>query len=363
MSRKKMLFWYEARTMKWFLLAGCLCALGMTAWLQIKIGASLYTDTYESFDAVCDAFYYQTGFQDQLLEILMYGNIASVFAFAFMAAIQFSDYHNRKTREFITSLPFNNRERFCMKAGMGYGVITVSCLILSVGVLLLRSRYIGMFLKQRVETKEFMLYYANEAVQNTILSLLYFWLTLLALYSVFMAVQFCFGHGVAAALTGIGAVLAPMELWWVIIRQSHVWGRAPSDLLDEIADAVRKFDETGRQIFYAFFGSGTGEIYNASDGIYTYDNMIVYEQRNVLLVVMAVIFVGCTLLAWWLGTHQDLARRGALIPYRWARIVFAVGVGICFGAAGLAFINEWCFLLVGGVTGVVAYRLSRRIVK
>lgn len=373
MNKKWTLIRHEMKTMRWFLLAGCVCALGMTGLLYIALDNNFATFENPGLNQYNMEFFgsYGSVISEQLAWILKYGVMIGVPAFAFMSVIQFNELHNSKSREYLASLPFTQGECFMVKAGLGYGAITVSCMVLSAGVLFVRSRFIETLIKINIVRADFEITCGNETIWHTLRSLALFWLILMAMYSIYIAVQSLIGQGIIASLIGVGAMAAPLELGVVIWREYSMW-------LISVKDSVRLNEFTSfslhmQDILGAFFGTAMGTTTNISDesGLYV---LTYYENMWVLFIALAVILIGCTLLAYVANRKRDLAYAGTLVPVKGARIAIGLGCGICFGTAitEFFFINDAeiggilkgiiCLALTAGIF-LACQKLLKRIVK
>ena len=340
MNRKWMLICHEMRTMRWFLLAGCICALVMSGLLYVAMAGNYQAVMNPGQEQYNLEFFgaYGSYFSEQLALFFRYGVIAGLLAFAFMSIIQFSELHNSRSREYLASLPFTQGECFAVKAGLGYGAITVSCLVLSAGVLFVRSRFITTLIKVNIVRPDFEITYGNETIWHTLRSLALFWLTLMAIYSIYITVQSLVGQGIIAGMIGAGAMLATLELGMVILHEYGIWLLYIKDMVRH--QAVTNLYSHTTNILGVFFGMATGTSVSTSDETGCWNTYTYYENMWILFTSLAVILIGCTLLAYIVNRKRDLAYAGTLVPMRGARIAIGLGCGICFGTA----ITEFIFI-------------------
>lgn len=335
MNRKWALISHEMRTLWRFLALGLFCAmvfcLILSSFMEnfydfsgaIDYGWTPYSSYSYPFDIGTSA---GSCFSAALVSLLCRGHWLTVPLFAVLTAIQFSEFHSRRRQEFMNSLPYTKSERFLVKAALGYGVITISCLAMSAGTLLVRQHYIGAIQRENMLSPYYKQLFANETIWHTIRSLALFWLTLLALYSIFLMMHSLVNRGILASLAGVGVVTAPLELCYVVLWFAEAL--SPDEKVMSIADSEKWLRLTG-----AFWGNAvstnnpleTGTNY----GIY----MVAYDTMWIQFLAMAFILILCNILAWRVIRIQDLAKAGIIVPLRWARICLSVGSGICFGTA------------------------------
>lgn len=84
----------------------------------------------------------------------------------------------------------------------------------------------------------------------------------------------------------------------------------------------------------------TGTSVSTSDETGCWNTYTYYENMWILFTSLAVILIGCTLLAYIVNRKRDLAYAGTLVPMKGARIAIGLGCGICFGTA----ITEFIFI-------------------
>ncbi|MCH5264809.1 MAG: hypothetical protein J1F02_02840 [Lachnospiraceae bacterium] len=379
MNRRKALFYHEWHTMRWILLAGCGCALVLGGIFYAYIAGIANNQEYSIYFASAQ---HNLGsvFSEGLVSALSRAHTVAVPVFAFMSILQFADSHSRKSREYLASLPCTQSERFAVKAAVGFGIITISCLVLSVLVLITRSRFMDIFVKWSVLLPGTQVVYANETLLHTLRSLALFWLTLLALYAIFMAVQSLVRQGPMAALIGIGATAAP----WLIATAvqsvlSYIMMSDYSEIAwQEVVAAQEQYlypMEHIKNVCGSFWGLGTGIAQGGAVGqdyIYSVAETVLVSYENMWLLFgsMAVLLIGCTILGWQANKKLDMARAGMLVPIRRVRILIGVSFGICCGLALGLFVtsalqngNMLFFCAPGIVTAVVMSLLCIKLLK
>lgn len=368
MHKKRELFYYEMRTMRWFVLAGILAAVLFAVLLNVRMSDwVLYSAESGERGAI---------FGLSLSALLTIGSVVAVPALAIMSVVQFGDIHRKKTQEYLFSLPFTNRERFLMKAGCGYMVITITALTALAGVLMVRNTYIGDVYKISALYPDYMVTLGNETLFNVFRNMTILWLIMLLLYSLMMMAHTMMSRGILAALTGCGMTMAPLWFWCVVI-----W------LLNEDNMSVLSIQYTVRDVWLGlrdYFGVMSGMAYGelnwtgASDAYGNYNGGISFVSYDsfaayvVLCLVASLIFFA---VAYRLSGKQDMARSGVLVQKKTARIFLGTGIGFCFGTAISALISVLVYrelrmmpgillaLVLGVLIGLGCQKLFRRTSK
>lgn len=393
MNRKKVLFRYEMKSMIVFLIAGIVGALWILARLFTEftiLMPSMHGLNLWEYSAVGS---YPSGcvFGSVLIAVLKDAVRICFVGLAVMALVQFSDLQSRTRREYLNSLPFTQSEKFCMKVFTGYGMITLCCLIVSVGVIALRLRYQPEIIKYNMLTPFFKQFMGADTMWHTARTLLLFWLILLALYSVYMAVAHLIKNSIVAALTGMAALIWPAFLvhsgvmicnfyradMQGEVSQIHSGFDTAVEFLGKAARYARiflgnalgyRFGEFSSELFYTgseqYQPKGYEKLLNSSAVTISYGNMWIS-----FLIVLGVL-AGCTLLAWWINQKQDLARIHKLIPTRVGRVGINIGVSTSLGAVVvLGFVQDlgeviftwWGYVGVWLAISAVIYVILRAV--
>lgn len=384
MNRKRALICHEMRTMRWFLLAGCLCALAASGALYVFLERAYANfETMPRSSSLSPLYIYDGGalygstISVGVSELLRTGTVAGIFALVFMSAVQFSDTHKKKSGEYLASLPFTHGQCFVVKAILGYGAITVSCLVLAAGIIWVREQFMDTFIKCNITRPEFALICGNETLLHTVRSLVLFWLVLMAMYSIYMAVQSLVGQGIVASLIGVGATAAPLQLG-MLAMYLYTFRLQQLKDMDMLAEFGRRSPHI-TNILGAFWGQAMGTVTeipevvpDSEDAVMeNWGQLVYYENMWLLFGGMLAILIACTALAYYVNRKKDLACAGILVPMKGARIAIGIGCGICFGTTityllgldiGVAGNVIVCLVLMTGIF-LVCQKLLKRIVK
>ena len=330
MNRRRALISYEMRKMKWVLLIGVLAALLCVLYLSGSVyngdDRLLWTGPYSNG--------YGSYFSQQLLTLLHESHVYLWILFAVIITVQFQDFHNKKTEEYMNSLPFTGRERFITKCATGYAIILISWLVMAVGTLIVRQSVITRYHKQALLFPFYRAMLSNETLWHTLRTLGVFALEMLAVYSLFVLVHSIVNKsGIASAVTA-GIMLAPLELYYVITHIITSWTEGTAFMQEDsiwrclagifMGDLLADF--TGSTSMWEIQGMNTPYYY------VSYAN-----EEAVLVVILAVLLLAviilCSAITWKLSKGQDMTKKGVLVSYRGARIFLAAGMGLCFGTA------------------------------
>lgn len=340
MNRRKALLRYEIGNAKWFFLAGMLLAglllisIHGILWDMItpkpwgdeamSIGGFVSVSTAETFSSV-------------LLEALQYTTFPAIILVGYMAAVQFSDYHNRNRREYTFSLPYTQKERFLAKLVTGYGILTVICLFFGIGVFCLRSYYYPRILRNYLIYPVYKVIMANDTWLHTLRTLVILWLIMLAAYAVYLLVNTVVVHGNLAVLTGLGIMAAPVWIRYQAMAYESIF-LAP-DKTGVLEDWFTHHSTTNRLVSL-FLGGGyydkyfnldwmDSTLWDTSDVI----SLVSYGSTVKLIIPILVFIPLCLALAWFFHIRQDGAKFGRLVPCRPMRIVLSAGIALCVGLA------------------------------
>lgn len=331
MNRKRALYQYEMRNVRWFLLGGLLlCGL-----LLLSMQSELYA-LLESRGGVWGTPGYESNnFCAILIFVLQYATPIAAVLLGFMAAFQFSDYHKRTKREFIVSLPYTQQERFLAKLITGLGTITVVWLAFAAGVCGLRVSYYPQLMRDYLLYPEYKIIMANDTWLHTLRTLLLVWLIVLTAYAIYMLIHSVVIHGVLGSLIGIGVMMAPAWLFLVV----RGYGETVFSLSDKFSMWFER-SHTIKQLCMLFVGEGY------SSGIFALDSeryyregdpvgyflLFSYGNMTPLFLILTLILLGCLVIVWFVNTRQDGARFGMLVPQKPARWILSAGIAVCMGA-------------------------------
>lgn len=205
MSRKKAVFLYESKRMRWFALAGIIAGVLFTILMMHE-----FKGAFED-----GSFYLGGGINFGFCKMLGSASILIVGCIAVMSIFQFSDWHKKSTQEYLLSLPFTQKERFLAKALCGYGTILLSGITVLLGMIYVRNCYITEFWKNLSGIAYSDIIMGNNTMWQLIQLGLQLILMMLALYSIFLLAHILVSRGIVAALIGTGMSFAPIYLWSV----------------------------------------------------------------------------------------------------------------------------------------------------
>jgi hypothetical protein len=375
MNRKKALFCYEMKNMVWFLLLGLLGAVAAAFTLRMSMayifqkmhGIGIYS--YSSSGYMVQG----SPFAANLVGVLRGIVVACLFGFALMSFMQFSDLQSRKKREYLSSLPFSQNEKFCMKVIVSYGMITLCWLVLSVLVIGIRLKYQPQIIKNNVLSLSFRQFMGADTMWHTIRSLLLCWLTLLAMYSIYMAVHYLVRSSLVASLIGACAMYYPVFVISVVPINFLAYSGNTEKRIMSVLYRAQRYTRM-------FFGSGLGYVYGNNGFEYRYeplgaDKMLVgdgsfytvsYGKVWLSVLILVVLMVGCTLLAWWVNKHQDLAKINRMVPTKAGRIGLSFGISTAIGSVAISMFSISEMTVAIGIwllVSVIVYFICQKILK
>ena len=123
MSAKKELFLYELRTTRWFLLIGMIWAL-----LVILAQYICMIGFFPAMSGPDEMWMVEQMESGALFGVSLYRTLGPSMLLApavlgLMACFQFRDFQSKRKREYMMALPFTQKEKFMMRAGVGYGIV------------------------------------------------------------------------------------------------------------------------------------------------------------------------------------------------------------------------------------------------
>lgn len=313
MNRKRALYRYEFGRVKWFL------ALAMLGCILVLLFAnSQYATRSELWYMAVDSF------NSQLILILEYITTVAIFAVAVMVLYQFSDYHTRTRREYISSLPYTQRERFVVKYVVGIGTITAVCIVLGLGIWMIREQYFPQIMKSYFTTDYYKVLWGNDSGLQTFRCILLFWVSMLTVYTIFTLIHSLITKGIVAGIVGLGAVFTPMVVLNEIIFFAFRFGN-PAFANNGIVKQLR-------QAFCALSGSGYCQELYESNGVSTtaFSSFINYGSMFTVFSVLILILVICFGLAYRVNVKQDGAKYGVLVVAKWAQRTLSAGLAVTF---------------------------------
>ena len=345
MHKKKALYTYEFRNMWGALIVGAVMAvLGCVCVL-------FYCDRSQSMRAISEVFQdavYPSAlneipirigndFSSGLHEILRMGCVFIIPVFALLTFLLFRVGHKRAQEEYFASLPFTETEKFRARLFTGYGIITVVAILFSVGVLLIRERYIEYIYYDMLTTSLYRELLSTETIWMTLSNLLVFWLVMIACYTIFVAMHTILNSG----------------MWATIVGVMFIFG--PSALTESLIDTFyrEEFFETQQKIYrYAsILVNGDNNYCNLYyvplDNPYVEEVTVGYAEYMNSFVV-AGILLGAIALAMFVAFYhrrkRDMAKQNCLVAGKKTRIVLSVLVGIGVGKL-LGSLLEYFFMV------------------
>ncbi len=347
MNRRRALLSYEMRKMKWVLLIAVLGSLLFVMHLYGRVSNGgevlLWHDSGSGNFGSC--------FSNELLNLLHDYHIYIWLLFAVIVTVQFQDFHNKKTEEYMSSLPFTARERFLTKSLIGYVVIAVSWILLSAGTLIVRQNVITQYHKQSLLFPFYKQMLANETIWHTLRTLGLFGLEMLAVYALFLLIHLVVNKSAAASVITLGIMMAPLELLFVAYEFEVCLSGGSSLLENRIL----------RPLAGIFLGDSLA-YFNGQQNLWEYNGMyhnychISYPETGLAVLLLLVVILLCSFITWKLSKGHDMTKNYVLVSYKGARIFLSAGIGLCFGGAAAVFFPMLMFAIRGNmVTFVVSW--------
>ena len=367
--RYRVLFRYEMKYMRIFYIIGLLASVALVLCVFSDLhgilspvrGVGIYSYSQAGDMASGSVFGYV------LTQMLRDAVCVCVPLLAVMAMVQFSDLQRRGSREYLSSLPFTQNEKFFMKVIVSYGMITVCCLVIAVGTIITRIYYQPLIIKNNVLSPMFHQLLGADTIWHTLRSLLLFWLTLLAMYSVYMVIAHLIRNSIFSAVVGVGALFWPLGLvtvgWWSFhnmdVEQSTQLYKILA-FLTKVKRYVGMF--AGRALGYRSGSYMTTGMFRDMED-YTpkgaeqmpYNTAALsYGNMWISFGIALALIIGCTCLARWVNKKQDLAKINGRIPTAVGRVGMNIGFSTSLGAIITYFWQEG--LLIGVSSTVSWYR-------
>lgn len=362
MNKKKALYLYEGKRVRWFALAGLAASLFYLFLLN------------ETFNSEINIMELSETVGSMICRLLMVASPILLASIALMTIFQFGDWHRKKEQEFLLSLPFTRRERFLAKLLCGYAVLTMTALVVGIGTLILRGQYADRMIKYASTSRYYEAYMGNDMLWHTIQLCLQLWFIMLAVYSLLAFVHMIVSRGIPAALIGLGICAAPYYLWYASYALL-VGGWIQGGVRVKMARGA--FCNAYRDVG-SYLGLLTGSGFERVDSVYGWDSgdlHTIVNYPNFLLVT--VILLGTTVLtagiACWIAGKEDMARGGMVVQKKPARIFLSTGIAVCVGTAvgltGSAAFAEaryegyslTLFIVISVIAAALIYMLCRKL--
>ena len=326
MNKRRALVLYEIRKMKWLFLAGILCVMAFLIMLGGDLSDGSVITTFEG--DIDSTEMYGSRFSAVFLSELYDNHVIILVLLAIMVAIQFWDLHRKKTEEYMSSLPYAKRERFIIKSLVGLAALFADWLILVAGTLIVRQNVIMQIQKRNLLLPFYKELLANETVWHTLRTLGILGLELLAVYSILVMLQTMVNKSAVASAFGVGVMLAPVIFAYVVNQwyMCITTGKAMPFDMGGWEHLARVFIGDSLAYFPVGHWEVTGNI------SYPCYYVIYWPMWQVALVLLAVILI-CLVVIWKMSQGRDVAGNNTLVAHKGARIVLAVGIGLCAGAA------------------------------
>ena len=331
MKKEKGFIIHEMRTLRWFLLIGVLFVLIACSILHSNVDMYLSMGNYH--EGVLGSYYESAMipgnyFSEALDALLNQGHFVVAIAFAILTLLQFADVHKKKTQEYMGSLPFTNKKRMMIKVILGLIIITVLCLLFGIGVCLVREANIAKVERAIALSPCYEQILATETIWHTLRSLILFWITLMAVYLIYVFVHCLVEQMILASVMGLGVLMAPIQIVWFLGRIASIYFYdTEGEFL--ITDQVRRYGAI-------FFGGNVSAepmfVYTTNSHMDEYVHLVDCRETSEWLItlgILAVCIIGCMVAVYHISKKRDLAKSGTLIPLRWARVLFSVGISIC----------------------------------
>ncbi|MCR5692034.1 MAG: hypothetical protein K6G62_07435 [Eubacterium sp.] len=318
MNRTKFLYSYELRRCWGFVLGGFLmCSIAM---IYLTLYMEVNSNGVRAMPNIVDIIWESESWEDMeigsvfsegLIALLTMGMVVVTGFFLPMVSILFSDMTNIKTDAFVRSLPFSQKERYRVKMNLGYGVITLTAGLLTAFAFLVRQTYIEKIYQGDLLHPAYEVLIANETPWHVLRIMLVFWLTMMAVFTVYTAVYSMVNQKVLAGLMGLGTLLGLRVIFHGIVE---IRG---TDGIDGLWYRLATILQGGQLC-------GGTSYFDRVEYVY-YDNIL-----YALIILPAIIVIGY-LVGYFLQSGRDLSRQSCLLPNLPLRIVMSLGMGICFG--------------------------------
>ena len=255
--------------------------------------------------------------------------------FGLMALVQFNDVQVSKKAQYLNCLPYSQNEKFMIKSCVGFGVISLCTLGVSACVIALRISYASVLYKINVRYSIYRQLMGAETMWHTIRMLLMFWMTLLVIYSIYMAMAYLIRRPLLSFVTGFCAILWPGYLLDVFrsVVGEHQYSTRIARYVDLFDGTTLGYEWQGwGEYGYAFYPTSGRLFFDTSYHVKTnsqkLDQLVTMSYGKVWLafLVLFLVFAGCILLAWYTNKNRDLANGKPIIPSLIGRIGFRMGV-------------------------------------
>lgn len=329
MNRMKALCIHEMRSMRWILLVGVVCVCIFLTALSSKVNnycsyAGLnFIEEVNKFDYV-ELTGGQSIFSTAFTLVLRNAHIAAILLLALFVNLQFSDFHKKKEDEFISSLPIKGIYRCLMKIFLGYGLITFCCILAGIGVFRIRDEYMEEFSKHALVSSAYKGLLANETPWHTLRSLLMFWLILIVVYTVYVAIHNMVNRGVLATIIGMGIMM--VGPWICVVNQ----------YISSMTGGYKLFDEE-QSFCCLFWGLHTStqtrglfmeqeySWFDSEGGVH----LISYYSYVLPVIFSLVVGISCFIFAVMASKKREGSRYDILVPTVFPRMLFAAGIAVC----------------------------------
>lgn len=342
MNRRYALWQHEWQSMRWFLALSILFAITTCVLLHQNMVVELTEWNTKEW-----GYYWEYGciFSVQLFEAIALGGLWILPAFAIMSAFHFRDKQSCGVREYFMSLPYSKNERFWIKIGMGYGTITTFCIVLTVGVLIVRNQVMSL-IETRNATwplEEGVL--PQETIGDVLCTLFVSWLALLAIYSIFVLIQTIVNHGVLAAVFSVITTIAPFCMLAAVFNVAEkvvghnisffgteLWNGFYTKVVQFIEKAISTIME--QEYISGYIGEEYYECY-----------VVKHDDMWLGVIVFGMTWLVCTLIAWLVWKRQDEAKAGFLVAGKIPRL--CVSIAVSLGAALFVSLIFFMWLEIG----------------
>ena len=331
MSAKKELFLYELRTTRWFLLIGMIWALlVILAQYICMIG---FFPAMSGPDEMWMVEQMESGalFGMSLYRTLGFSMLLAPAVLGLMACFQFRDFQSKRKREYMMALPFTQKEKFMMRAGVGYGIVSLVSLVMGTGVMIVRLSFEHDIVKRNMLRPDYAAALSGDTPWHTLRTVFLVWAMLLAVYSVYVLAESVVHVSVLATIMGLGVMAAPAVLYFVV-----VYNNLSTVTLAGIG--VELYEHLSGKFVYCGIlgGSALGGFITDNYGA----NARYPGNWIAIFVLLIAIFLICTALAYLAVRRMDPARMGMVVSQRLARNVLSLGISVCAATCVWGFLFE-----------------------
>lgn len=274
--------------------------------------------------------------------------------------LSFRNDSHQETGRFLKSLPFKNEERYFIKIGVGLAVITIPYIIFTILMVMVRHYYLSE-MKSIYELTLLNDIYKQLLPLSNILQLLCLaYLLIILVYLIGVLFEYLISNNILSIIIGMLISFSPLFITESLSSCFRV------NLFYSLEDIVWRFYRyllPNTLSISCYTGENATEYYALGSTEY----VVLFGERCILFLILIAL---CTVATLYFCKKNVIENDDILMPYRWFRILFVVGVTLCSALLCsdfyLAFYNNsqllmMLWFIIGGTIGfVIAYLISRK---